>query len=173
MNVDKVILKEPQAGLGSLVHRLISRCPPLDANSMYCNLLQTHHFSKTSVAALYQSQLVGFVSGYVIPERPDTLFIWQVAVDDQARGKGLARKMIAEILQRPGCHHVNYLETSITASNVGSWSLFQSLANKLEAELDKSVLFDRDRHLDDLHDTEYLVRIGPFDQFKVASLINQ
>jgi L-2,4-diaminobutyric acid acetyltransferase len=170
MNIEQVTLKAPNAGLGSLVHTLISECPPLDTNSMYCNLLQTHHFAATSVAAIHQSRLVGFISGYIIPQRPDTLFIWQVAVSEAARGIGLASRMLNDILQRPECIHVNHLETSITPSNTGSWKLFEGLARKLDAPLEKSVLFDRFRHLNDQHDTEHLVRIGPFNAEQLATL---
>lgn len=170
MDINKITLKVPNAGLGSLVHKLIAECPPLDTNSMYCNLLQTHHFAATSVAAIYQSQLIGFISGYIVPQRPDTLFIWQVAVSPKARGVGLASRMLSDILQRPECIHINNLETSITASNTGSWKLFERLARDLNAPLEKSVLFDRFHHLNDEHDTEHLVHIGPFEKEQIAAL---
>ena len=133
---------------------------------MYCNLLQSTHFAGTSVAAVQtigsNEELVGFISAYLVPGREDTLFIWQVAVDERARGAGLAGSMLKHILDRPLCRHVSYLETTITETNQASWGLFTSLAKKLEASLDKSVMFDRDKHLAGEHDTEFLARIGPF-----------
>lgn len=170
INIKKVNLKQPTAGLGSMVYKLVSECPPLDQNSMYCNLLQCHHFSATSIAAIYQSELIGFISGYIIPERPNTLFIWQVAVDKKARGIGLALKMLSELLKKPGCSEVQYLETSITAKNKASWKLFERLAKNLEVPLHKSVLFDQFHHLNDQHDTEHLVKIGPFTESEIAAL---
>jgi L-2,4-diaminobutyric acid acetyltransferase len=170
IDVEKINLKVPQSGLGSMVHKLIAECPPLDQNSMYCNLLQTHHFAGTSVAAIYQSQLVGFISGYILPEKPDTLFVWQVAVHPKARGIGLASKMLSHLLQRPASIHVQNLETSITPTNKGSWKLFERLARELDAPLEKTVLFDRFQHLNDEHDTEHLVQIGPFTKESVAAL---
>jgi L-2,4-diaminobutyric acid acetyltransferase len=107
-------------------------------------------------------ELVGFISAYLIPKREDTLFVWQVAVDERARGIGLAGNMLKHILNRPQCSHITHLETTITESNKASWALFESLANKLETTLEKSVKFDRDKHLDGEHDTEFLARIGPF-----------
>ncbi|GLQ32988.1 diaminobutyrate acetyltransferase [Litoribrevibacter albus] len=170
MEIDNITLEAPNAEQGALVHKLVSECPPLDTNSMYCNLLQSHHFAATSVAATYNSKLVGFISGYIIPQRPDTLFIWQVAVASSARGIGLASKMLNHILQRPQCIHISHLETSITASNTGSWKLFERLARELNAPLERSVLFDRARHLNNEHDTEHLVHIGPFQTEHVATL---
>jgi L-2,4-diaminobutyric acid acetyltransferase len=166
LSQSQAVLRHPTPNDGASVFRLIGRCPPLDTNSMYCNLLQCTHFADTSVAATQTvnagEELVGFISAYLIPEREDTLFVWQVAVDERARGAGLAGSMLKHILDRPQCRHVRYLETTITESNQASWGVFNSLAKNLETTLDKSVMFDRDKHLAGEHDTEFLARIGPF-----------
>jgi len=159
---DGIELLRPTAADGAAVHALVAQCPPLDTNSMYCNLLQCSHFAGTSVAARMNGQLVGFVSGYLVPERTDTLFVWQVAVSESARGHGLATRMLSHLLDRLECQGVNWLETSITASNRGSWGLFEGLAAKRGTDISKSELFDRKDHFNDEHDTEHLVRIGPF-----------
>lgn len=143
------------------VHRLIERCPPLDPNSSYCNLLQCGHFSATSVAVEMEGELVGFISGYLVPSRPDTLFIWQVAVDSQARGLGLASRMLLNIVSRQD-ERVRFMETTITASNEASWALFKGFAKKVSAELESAVWMDKDKHFDGQHDSEELLRIGPF-----------
>ena len=162
----QTVLRPPTPNDGAPVFRLIGRCPPLDINSMYCNLLQCTHFAGTSVVAVQTAntndELVGIISAYLIPEHEDTLFIWQVAVDECARGIGLAGNMLEHILDRPQCSQITYLETTITESNKASWALFESLANKLGASLEKSVMFDCAKHLAGEHDTEFLARIGPF-----------
>ncbi|WP_236250571.1 diaminobutyrate acetyltransferase [Microbulbifer sp. ALW1] len=158
----QVLLRRPVSEDGAAVHQLIGACPPLDTNSLYCNLLQASHFSATSVAAELDGELVGFISGYRIPERPDTLFVWQVAVAEAGRGMGLAGRMLREILGRPACGAVTHLETTITPDNDASWALFRSLARKLDAGCVDSVMFDRERHFKGAHDSEMLLRIGPF-----------
>lgn len=145
------------------VFRLIERCPPLDTNSSYCNFLQCSHFSTTSVAAVFEDKLVGFISGYRIPERPETLFIWQVAVDEPGRGQGLASRMLLNILTRTGNQDICYLETTITETNQASWNLFGGLAKKLSTDIQSSTWLDKHTHFDGQHDSEELVRIGPFD----------
>jgi L-2,4-diaminobutyric acid acetyltransferase len=158
-----ITLREPTAEDGASVFDLISACPPLDTNSMYCNLLQSSHFSQTSVAAEMDGNLVGFISGYVLPKQPDTLFIWQVAVGEKARGQGLASRMLRHILERDICKPVKYIETTITPDNRASWALFESLANKLNTQLNRSVMFDRQQHFAGQHETEMLVKVGPFE----------
>lgn len=155
-------LQVPTPEMGANVARLISDCPPLDANSTYCNLLQCTHFAQTSVAAMMAGNLVGFISGYRVPHQPDTLFIWQVAVSERARGQNLATRMLQHLLTRPGNHDLIRLETTITPSNRASWSLFRGLARRLEAPLASHPIFERQRHFAGQHDTEMLVSIGPF-----------
>nr|WP_226663827.1 diaminobutyrate acetyltransferase [Microbulbifer aggregans] len=159
---NEVVLRRPVSEDGADVHQLIGSCPPLDENSLYCNLLQASHFSATSVAAELNGELVGFISGYLIPERPNTLFVWQVAVAEQGRGMGLAGRMLREILARDVCEGVTHLETTITPDNAASWALFRGLARKLETGCEDTVMFDRERHFKGRHDSEKLVRIGPF-----------
>jgi len=152
------------------VYRLIKRCPPLDTNSSYCNILQASHFATTSVAAELNGQVVGFISGYLLPENPETLFIWQVAVDEEARGVGLASRMLIHILSRSSCKHVNYLETTITEDNTPSWNLFKRLGDKLSTELQSSIWLEKEAHFDGQHDSEALVRIGPFNTDQLRDL---
>lgn len=163
-------LRPPTSLDGMNVFQLIKSCPPLDTNSSYCNLLQCSHFAETSVAAELGDNLVGFISGYLLPERPDTLFIWQVAVAEQGRGQGLASKMLQHILERKACSQVSYLETTITESNQASWGLFRGLAKHLSADIHSSVMFDCEEHFNGQHDSEELVSIGPFTSAKPGNL---
>lgn len=105
---------------------------------------------------------MGFISGYIIPTRPDTLFVWQVAVAREARGKGLASKMLDHLIARDYAEKIQFLETTITDDNKPSWALFQHFANNRQANLTTSNWMDRHDHFDGQHDSELLVRIGPF-----------
>jgi len=157
----KITLRKPIDTDGSLVHSLIQRCKPLDINSMYCNLLQCTHFAETSVLAECDGRMLGFVSGYRLPQQPDTLFVWQVAVDAAARGQGLASRMLMQLLQRHA-DDIHHLHTTITPGNEASWSTFRRLAQRLDAPLNTSAMFEHERHFGGAHDSESLVHIGPF-----------
>lgn len=153
--------RAPQASDGPRVHQLISQCPPLDTNSLYCNLLQCLHFAGTSLIAEQHGLIVGFISGYRLPQQPDTLFVWQVAISAQTRGKGLASRMLQELLRRQQ-GAVSHLHTTITLNNEASWQTFRRLAANLNAPLNSHELFTRDQHFAGAHDAEHLVHIGPF-----------
>lgn len=164
---DNLTIRTPTPEDGATVWSLVEDCPPLDPNSMYCNLLQCTHFAGTSAIAKEQQNTLGFISGYLIPERDDTLFIWQVAIHEAARGRGLATQMLKHILEQPNCHDVTHLETTITTSNNASWGLFEGLAAKLDTDLERSVLFDKQEHFAGGHETENLLRIGPFNSREI------
>src|SRR5690625_154738 len=114
---NQVVLRPPRSTDGAALHRLIADCPPLDPNSMYCNLLQCADFADAAVAAVRDGQLVGFVSGYVPPRRPHTLFVWQVAVHETARGLGLGKRMLQHLIDRLAPRGVRYMDTTITLDN--------------------------------------------------------
>ena len=160
-----VMLRRPTDGDGYNLHQLVARCQPLDTNSVYCNLLQCSDFADTAIAAENaQGVLVGFISGYRPPSRPDTLFVWQVAVHARARGHRLARRMLRELLQRPGLEHVRHLETTVGPDNKASRRTFAGLAREAGAHVAEQPLFDRQAFGGADHDDEMLLKIGPFQQ---------
>lgn len=156
------LLRLPTATDGKAVNELIKLCPPLDTNSTYCNLLQCTHFADTSVIAEHQGAPIGFVSAYIIPQRPESLFIWQVAISEAARGQGLASRMLEHLLARDKLRQVSYLETTITEQNAASWNLFKRFASANKCSMVTETLFDKAIHFDGQHESEILVRIGAF-----------
>jgi L-2,4-diaminobutyric acid acetyltransferase len=160
--LNDVVIRPPCVTDGASVNALIASCPPLDRNSLYCNLLQCTHFSATSALAEQEGKVIGFASGYRLPDEPETLFIWQVAVDRIARGRALGKHLIFDILSRPVCADVSMLKTTVTQSNSASQAMFDKTAAVLDAPHRRTLLFDRDRHLGGSHSSEFLISIGPF-----------
>src|SRR5690606_31523745 len=100
---------------------------------------------------------------YIPPAQPETLFVWQVAVAEKARGRRLAARMLDAILERPVCREVRYVDTTITPGNEASWNLFRSWARHHNAPAQSRVIFERNRHFEGRHEDEHLMRIGPFE----------
>ena len=153
-------LRKPVGEDGSAIWELVRDCKPLDENSMYCNLIQCDHFAETCVLAEMDGDVVGWVSGYVRPDEPDTIFVWQVAVSQKARGHGLGGRMLAALLDRDACEDVTRLQTTITKDNDASWALFTRFAKKQGGTLDSEAHFKRDDHFDGQHATEHMVTIS-------------
>ncbi|MEC3860436.1 diaminobutyrate acetyltransferase [Mesobacterium sp. TK19101] len=151
-------LRKPNATDGADIWALVKTCKPLDENSMYCNLVQADHFRDTCVVAEMDGQIVGWISGHMIPDRSE-LFIWQVAVSPKARGLGLGRRMLQELIDRDACADADHLKTTITRDNAASWALFRSFARSLGAPLTEKPHFQREAHFDGHHATEHMVTI--------------
>ncbi len=156
-----IFIRTPKLEDGMAVNRLIASCPPLDTNSAYCNFLQCLHFSDTCAIAEKEGRIVGFVSGYRAPANPEVLFIWQVAVSEEARGKALAQRLLHDILSRSELSDIRYLHTTISPDNAASWAVFQRLADQRQARCERSLLMSREQHFDGEHDDEMLLSIGP------------
>ena len=155
------IIRKPELTDGQLIYDLIRNSEPLDLNSLYSYLLISAHFNQTSAVAETGQELVGYVSGYLHPHQDDTLFIWQVAVKPYMRGRGLATRMLQNILNREELIKVKFIEATITPSNKNSRKLFQHLAEQLKADYKESPYLNRELFGDSNHEEENLLHIGP------------
>lgn len=135
----------------------------LDLNSSYSYLLWCRDFAATSaVARDAGGEPIGFVTGYLRPNSPHTLLVWQVAVDEAHRGRGLAAALLDGLVARTAAEHgVTTVETTITPGNAASERLFTAFAERHGARLEREVLFEADQFPDGPHDPEVLYRIGP------------
>jgi L-2,4-diaminobutyric acid acetyltransferase len=139
-------------------HRLAAATRVLDVNSRYAYLLWFRDFAATSLVARLDGEVVGFVTGFRRPDEPETLVVWQVAVDAPVGGRGVAKAMVDDLVDRvPGVEHV---ETTITPANDRSIALFVGFAARRGAAVARTELFGADLLGTD-HPPEILFRIGP------------
>lgn len=164
-------VSEPESGLiirqatvkdGKRLWEIARDSGSLDLNSKYYYLLMCRHFGDTSVVAEKDGTVVGFVTSYRPPESPETIFVWQVAVDARARGLGVASKMLMTMIDN-NRDDVRYLSATVTPSNAASIGLFTAVAKRLEAPWEFSeVYFHEEDFPEGGHEQEKLFRIGPF-----------
>ena len=145
---------------GILLWQLARDSAALDVNSRYSYLLWCRDFAASSVTVRDGSRLAGFITGFIRPQAPDTLFVWQVAVADSHRRRGLARRMLDHLVTRLAPGGVNYVEATVTPDNTPSTRLFTSFATAHGANLTRDELFS-ETTLGDGHSAEVLFRIGP------------
>lgn len=157
-NSEMVTIGNPGVADGPACWQLAAATGVLDVNSRYAYLLWFRDFTATSVVARSGGEVVGFISGYRRPQRPSTLMVWQVAVAEVARGRGVAAAMLDELYQRvPG---VDIVEATITPGNGASVGLFTRFAERWGAAVARRVLFGAEL-LGAGHEPEVLFRIGP------------
>ncbi|WP_093478704.1 MULTISPECIES: diaminobutyrate acetyltransferase [unclassified Streptomyces] len=158
-----LLIDRPAMTDGATLWRLAQDSKTLDLNSSYSYLLWCRDFAGTSaVARGADGEPVGFITGYVRPDRPRTLLVWQVAVDSAYRGHGIAAALLDGLTARLTAElGITEVETTITPGNTASERLFTSFAARHGAQVDREVLFGADLFPDGPHDPEVLYRIGP------------
>lgn len=157
-SADSIRLRKPRLPDAEVMRELVAVCEELDLNSCYTYLLLCEHFRDTCVVSEKHDSVVAFMSGYRLPKRPDTLFVWQIAVHPDSRRQGVAQRMIEDVFDRDS--QMQFIEATATSSNAASMKLFHSLARHRGAPITRSALFGRDL-FDSRHEDEFLLRIGP------------
>ncbi|ARK29011.1 diaminobutyrate acetyltransferase [Halalkalibacter krulwichiae] len=155
-----VQFEKPTVEDGAAMWELVNEST-LDQNSAYKYIMMCEFFAETCVVAKENNQLVGFVTAFIPPERQDVVFVWQVGVHSSQRGKGLASKLITELVNRSGCKDVSYVEATVTPSNEASQALFRSLARSFQTECEVSECFSEDLFPEEGHEAELTFRVGP------------
>jgi L-2,4-diaminobutyric acid acetyltransferase len=158
--------RSPQASEGKILWELTDATKKLDLNSPYAYMLIGEHFAETSAVAVDGDKVVGFASGYIPPAKPDTLFVWQVGVNSDYRGQGIAGKLLNHMLSQPACNNIQFIETTITPDNVASRKLFQRLADTLGCAINETENYFPAEFFpgagNEGHLAESLFRLGPF-----------
>lgn len=162
MKINKMQISKPSKEFAKDIYNLVKNTKVLDLNSEYLYLLQTTHFKNTCSMFIFEKKVAGFVSAYRIPDFPNKLFIWQVAVDAEFRGKGIAQKLILEILKREENKDIEYINTTVSPSNYASIKVFDKLTSTLQTQITSKSFLEKEDFTNQ-HEEEVLYEIGPFN----------
>lgn len=161
-------LRRPVATDGIAMYRVVADTGVLDLNSTYAYLLMATDFADTSIVADDNGELSGLITGYSPPNRPEVLFVWQVAVAPSAQGTGLGGAMLDALVHRVrndrGGHPVT-VEATVAPDNAASRALFGGLARRHGVPITESphfsgALLDAGQG----HEDEPILRIGPITE---------
>ena len=134
----------------------------LDLNSPYAYMAQCRNFQNTCAIAEVYGRPAGFVIAHRLPDSPDVLFVWQIAVLPDFRGQGIAKRLLDDLLEREANSGVRTVEATITPSNRSSAALFKAFAKERGAQFAKQPGFAAGSFPDDMdHEAEELVVISP------------
>lgn len=141
------------------MHDIAKDTGVLSVNSTYCYAVMARHFKAAGIVSESDGELSGYVMGYMEPEAPDTLFIWQVGVKRKFQGDGLGKMLLIETIRKT---RARFMESTITLDNQASINLFQSVARHFHAEHTFSEMpFFGKEDLGESEPPEHLMRIGP------------
>lgn len=162
LDADGVGIRAPSFNEGALMWELAREAGGLDLNSPYAYMMGARNFQSTCAVAEIYGKPVGFVLGHRQPMQKDTLFVWQIGVSSEARGLGIAKRMLENLLERTENSGVRTLEATVTPSNKASRGLFAAFAKSRGARLEVLPCFTvEDFPADQAHEAEELLRISP------------
>ncbi len=152
--------RTPTVDDGTRLWEIASDSKVLDVNSSYSYVLWCHDFAATSIVAEVDGRAVGFVTGYRRQSDPSTLMVWQVAVDDEVRGHGIAATMLHELFDRANRQGMVAMHTTISPDNIPSQRLFGSVAKARGLRFERRDLFPANA-FPDSHEPEDLYMLEP------------
>lgn len=154
------IVRHPRIEDGAHIWRIAKDSAVLDLNSSYAYVLWCRDFANTSLVAEVDGRVVGFVIGYLRPDAPDTVFVWQVAVDESQRGRGTGSALITGLLDAVAERGATALETTVSPDNPASIAMFAAVARDRGHHMSRRSLFEPGV-FPDSHAAEDLYRIAP------------
>ncbi|QIJ60673.1 diaminobutyrate acetyltransferase [Streptomyces sp. JB150] len=159
-------LRTPRPADAPAVWRLVRDSDILDTNSLYYYHLWFRDFAATSVVAeTDDGQVIGFVTAYIRPSRPDTLMAWQSAVDPAHRAPGLATRMMHELADRAAGLGATCVETTVNPGNRAVALMLRRFAHERGLDVHTEVLFTAEDFAGDegheAHPPEVLYRMTP------------
>ncbi|MEZ6059885.1 MAG: diaminobutyrate acetyltransferase [Planctomycetaceae bacterium] len=159
-----VQFRQPCVTDASAILRLVRESGILDCNSLYLYLLLCRNFAATCAVAERSSQIVGFVTAFRLPDRSDTLFVWQLGVARSAQRQGIAGGLLDFLLPPLIRSGIRYVEATISESNIASRRTFDALANRFGTVLKPTDGFPAEcfPSAEGAHEAEPGIRIGPF-----------
>lgn len=157
--LEAVTIRQPDIDDAARLWEIARDSQVLDLNSSYSYLLWCRDFRETSVVAERDGTIGGFVTGFVRPADPQTVFVWQVAVDESLRGHGVAAAMLNRLLDHLAHQGITRLETTISPDNFASQALFTAVARQRYTSIKRQNLFTANQ-FPDQHESEELYIIS-------------
>jgi L-2,4-diaminobutyric acid acetyltransferase len=143
------------------IWQLVSDCPELDSNSFYSYYLLCRYFSSTCVVAEQEGRVAGFVTAFISPDDLDLCFVWQLCVDPDHRGSGIASDLLDYLITSQS-RQPRFIEATVAPGNVALRRAFQALARRFQTEFVESACLSP-ADFPDLageHAAENLLRVG-------------
>jgi diaminobutyrate acetyltransferase len=153
-----IVLRAPRPSDGAAMWALVREAGTLDANSAYLYVLLADRFRDTCALAERDGRVVAMLTGFRPPADPSAYFVWQIGVHPEARGAGLASRLIDAVLARHP--DVRFVEATVSPSNAPSLALFGALARRRGAPLETLEGYGPEL-FPTAHEREPLLRIGP------------
>ncbi len=123
-------IRELREGDSGQVLELIRECGPyVVPYNVYAYWILENYYAPICKVAVDNNRVIGFVSSMPGIDR-GLLFIWQICVHKDYRGRGIASMLMDSLLMTAKVYGFRKFELSISERNDASLSLFRSFSDK-------------------------------------------
>lgn len=157
--IDDIHIHDPVRGDGPAMRQIARDTGVLSVNSAYYYALMARHFQTTCLVARQRDTVCAYITAFFLPDRPETLFVWQIGVAGEAQGNGLGGKLLVALVKKT---RPVFMEATIDPGNTASINVFKSAARHFGADclFSGTPFFDK-ADLGATEPPENLMRIGP------------
>lgn len=145
------------------IYQLAQQTPQLDSYPEYFYLLWCRDFKNTSLIVKKNNYIEGFIIGYMRPNEPSTLLIWQQAMDKRILNKGVGIKLLHKLTNTCKALGTKHIEATISPENKSAERTLIGISRLLDTNIEKKEIFSQS-HFNESHHEEILVRVGPFEE---------
>ncbi len=109
---------------------LVRLCKPLVLHNDFTYWILFKYFGDTCFVIAGDDKIVGYVSGVTSTAQKGVLYLWQIAIAPDYRGKNYAKFLIEKMLNVARKKKCKSLQFSVSPKNEASFSLFSRFAGK-------------------------------------------
>ncbi|MFQ5443154.1 MAG: GNAT family N-acetyltransferase [Nitrospinales bacterium] len=135
------------------VQAFVKSCEPLGIHTAFTYWVLAKYFNNTCFILEKNSQIIGWIAGVTSSSHESTLYIWQIGVAPEHRGKKYSENLIDAIVfvaRNNGCKSIHF---SISPQNIPCLKAFERYArlNKISMKgLDKVEIVDSSNNVEDV-----------------------
>lgn len=126
-----VTVRSPGPDDAGLLQTFVSTCPPLEVHTAFTYWVLGRYSSPFCFLAESEGRPCGLLTA-VATARPDSsLYVWQLGVSEQWRGKGVAGLLLDHLADAMRAADMQAFEVSISPANEPSRRTFESFAERV------------------------------------------
>lgn len=112
------------------IQKLIGELKGLVQHPVHFYKIMIHYFGNSFFIIKKDDKIIGFVWGFVSQTNKDILFLWQIGVIKEFRGKNIAQKLVERFIEYAKDNNCKKVHATVETGNIASWKMFEKMGFK-------------------------------------------